>query len=513
VENKGMRIYFSKLIYYFYKRKWVLILSTVIGFATIFLFSQLALPDTYTAVGSMYIGNGNPAATNYQYTSTGDLESAQLLIDTYKVVINSDVVMDGITTRLSSQYPSITPKFIIESLSVSAVPNTNVLHVQSTTVMPELSADIVNAVLDIAPGEIVRVISAGSCEIIDHATIPVLADSRHSAVRGVLGAIVGFVLSFSILLILFLLDRSISDVRDLSDYYTPPVLASITWEKVDEKKAKRTPSSFLLSSSSSMEKMESFAKLRMNMLYMLIGKEHQIVVITSPVSGEGKTTNAANLAISCAMGGKNTLLIDADMRRACMRDLFAYEAEKPGLSEILIGYAGWRESVLSTQMELLKVLPAGQCPPNPAELLGSEKMKDLLEELEKEYDLIIIDVPPINVVADPLMLSSEVSGSLLVTRQNYTDHRDLRNALVSAEMTGMNVLGFIFYGEELTPQARYGRYSKKYYQKYYGDYYNNTPHNTYPEVKQSGHVNAVSVSESSSANAMSGSAEKNNTLL
>lgn len=468
-----MKIYFSKLFYYFFKRKWILLICGVIGFVTVFLISEMFLPDSYTAEGSMYVGNGNPAATNYQYTSTGDLDSAKQLIDTYMVVIQSNVVMDGITTKLISKYPAITQDYILKSLSAGAVPDTSVMSVKSTTQNPELSTDIVNAVLDVAPGEIIRVISAGSCEVIDHATIPKIPDSRNSVVRGLLGAIFGIVLSGSILLVLFLLDRSISEPRDLTDYYTPPLLASVLREKIDEKKSNRLPSSFLLSEKSSMEKVENYAKLRMNMLYTLVGKEHHVVEITSPVSGEGKTTNATNLAISCAMGGKKVLLIDGDMRRGCVRDMFEYDPKNLGLSEILIGSISWKDAVINTQYDMLQILPAGQCPPNPAELLGSHKMENLLTELEGVYDLILIDVPPVNVVADPLALSSAVAGCLLVTRQNYTDHRDLRNALVAAEMTGMEVLGFIFYGEDITPESRYGYYSKKYYQKYYSAYTDN----------------------------------------
>jgi capsular exopolysaccharide synthesis family protein len=188
----------------------------------------------------------------------------------------------------------------------------------------------------------------------------------------------------------------------------------------------------------------------MNMLYTLVGKEHHVVAITSPVSGEGKTTIAANLAVSCAMGGKNVLIIDGDMRRSCLRDIFLYDKDSPGLSDILAGNTKWQQGVLETQYSTLHVLPAGHLPPNPAELLGSNQMKELLAQLEQSYELIIMDLPPVNVVADPLAISSMVAGCLFVVRQKYTDHRDLRKALIAAEMTGMNVLGFIFFAEELT---------------------------------------------------------------
>ena len=94
-------------------------------------------------------------------------------------------------------------------------------------------------------------------------------------------------------------------------------------------------------------------------------------------------------------------------------------------------------------------------------------MQQVLQQLEKDYDLILIDMPPINVVADPLALSESVAGCLFVTRQNFSDHRDIKKALIAAEMTGMNVLGFVFYGENINQG---GYYSRRYYKKYYSKY-------------------------------------------
>ena len=213
--------------------------------------------------------------------------------------------------------------------------------------------------------------------------------------------------------------------------------------------------------------MESYAKLRMNLLYSLTGKESRSVVITSAVCGEGKSTVAANLAVSCAQGGKKTLLIEGDLRRACQRDIFQYDKNSKGLSEILIGESSLQNCILRNVRESLDILPAGAFPPNPAELLASDTMRILLEELEGMYDLVLLDMPPINIVSDPLALSTQVAGCLFVIRQNYSDHRDIRKALVSAEMTGMNVMGFVFYGEKIDEG---GYYRRKYYKSYYSRY-------------------------------------------
>ena len=268
----------------------------------------------------------------------------------------------------------------------------------------------------------------------------------------------------AVLALLFLLNQKITDTKDLTDNYTPPVLASVKRNKKDSK----DPGSFMLNDKSPMDTMESYAKLRMNLLYTLVGKEHHTVVVTSAISGEGKSTISANLAISCAMSGKRVLLVDGDMRRACQRDIFRYRKSASGLSDILVGNVKWREAIRETHWDTLDLLPAGQTPPNPAELLSSNEMTNLLEKLEEHYDLILIDMPPIDIVSDPLVLSSHVAGCLFVARQNFTDHREVRKSLKAAEMTGMNVLGFVFYGENVSEGRYY--YSKKYYKHYYQRY-------------------------------------------
>ena len=209
---------------------------------------------------------------------------------------------------------------------------------------------------------------------------------------------------------------------------------------------------------------ESYAKLRMNLLYTLVNKENKVIAVTSAISGEGKSTITANLAIACAISGKKVLLIDGDMRRASQQVIFGYDKDLPGLSDVLIGNCNWWDAVLSDERENLHILPTGHLPPNPAELLALPETAELLAETQQQFDLVLLDLPPINIVSDPLMVSSHVAGCLMIVRQGYSDHREIRKALASAELTGMDVLGFIFYGEKIN-QGSY--YSKRYYDKKY----------------------------------------------
>ena len=397
-----------KLAFYILKRIWLVILCAALGCGAMYWYTVSRQVDTYTASGTMYVYNGNPNVVNYQYTNTADLSSAVQLIDTYQVVVKSNKVMDAVAERLSPTYPTISPSFIAGSISMASVSETGVVQVNCVTRDAQMSADICNAVLDVAPAEIIRVVSAGSIEIVDYATTPTAPDAKSPKRRAMMGALAGAVAAAALLTVLFLLNRKITDVKDLTDAYTPPILSSVRRSRKDSE----DPGTFLLTDQSAMEVLESYGKLRMNLIYMLVGKDSHTVVVTSAIPGEGKSTIASNLAISCAMGGRKVLLIDGDLRRACQRDIFGYDKHQPGLSEILAGSVKWQDAILTYNKEPLDILPAGAIPPNPAELLGTEEMSNLLNELENEYDLVLLDMPPINVVTDPLVVSAHVAGFL-----------------------------------------------------------------------------------------------------
>ena len=463
MENGSKRINLKKLFFYLLKRCWLIILCAAIGFAGLYWYTAYKQTDTYTASATVYVLNGNPNLVNYQYTNMNDLTSAVALLDTYTVVIKSAKVMSAVTERLVADYPGIFPDYIASTLSMGSVSETGVMRIMSTTSDAKLSADICNAVVDVAPAEIIRVVNAGNIEVIDYAEPPKFPDYRSPMRRGMLGAIAGAAAAALLLVLLFVLNRKVTDTESITESYTPPVLAEIQRKNVKGS----DPTRFLLDNGSLTEQVESYAKLRMNLLYTLAGKNEKSIAITSSISGEGKSTIAANLAISCAMSGKKVLLVDADIRRACQKDHFKYGEETPGLSEALIGEGNWWDMVIPSGRENLSILPAGHAAPNPAELLSLPVLPGILSEMEKEFDLILFDTPPMNVVSDPLALSSHVAGCVLVIRQNYSDHREIRKALVSAEMAGMNVLGFVFYGKKVK-QGRY--YGKKYYKKYYSRY-------------------------------------------
>ena len=437
-------------------------------------------PDTYTASGTMFVTNSNPNLVNYGYTSMSDISSAVQLVNIYSEVVKSETVMQRVLeyaiepagengneddVLLSQKYPGLTTSFVRNAISMKSIHETPMVQVSCTTMDPKLSTDICNSVLQVAPGAIKDVVAAGEAKAQDFAVVPVLSNGRDDKKQGLLGGMSGAVLACALLTLLFMMNHQVEKPGEITDHYTPPILSYIRRAKGSEKDA----GAYLINEKSDMDLVEGYAKLRMNLLYTLSEKMHRTVLVTSAISGEGKSTIAANLAVSLAMSGKKILLVDADMRRACQSEIFYYDPNASGLADILTGNTTAKKAIVSTVWENLDILPAGSMPSNPCELLESPMMAKLIQEMEEQYDLVLMDVPPINIVSDPLALSSQSAGTLFVVRQEFSDHREIRRALVSCEMTGMEVLGFVFYGEKLHQGKYYSKRSQRGYE-YYNKY-------------------------------------------
>lgn len=205
---------------------------------------------------------------------------------------------------------------------------------------------------------------------------------------------------------------------------------------------------------------EAYKLLRTNLQFSMPEKACRIVGVTSSIRGEGKSTTSINLAYTLAQSGKRVLLIDADMRLPSTASKLEISG-KPGLSNLLAGLNGEKNCMKpSGRFENWFIMPAGDIPPNPSELLGSERMHSLLERYEKYFDYVVIDLPPIGVVTDALVLSQWMDGLILAVRQNYTERKALADTMYQIKKIGSKFLGFVM------TDAAVGEGSYKHYSKY-----------------------------------------------
>ena len=187
---------------------------------------------------------------------------------------------------------------------------------------------------------------------------------------------------------------------------------------------------------------EAYKAARTNIMFSLPQPGCKTVLFTSSAAAEGKTTVCLNSAITFAQTGAKVMVIDGDLRRPRVHKMLR-ENNVPGLTNLLGNFCSLENVIRTTPVENLHFISAGSIPPNPAELLGSEGMRQLLEVLQEQYDYVFTDTPPIGVVTDALSISNIVSGVVMVVRQNSTNHDALQHAVESLEFAKAKILGFV----------------------------------------------------------------------
>jgi capsular exopolysaccharide synthesis family protein len=188
---------------------------------------------------------------------------------------------------------------------------------------------------------------------------------------------------------------------------------------------------------------ETFNSLRTNIRFASVSRQYKKIVITSSISGEGKSTVAINLAIALANSSSRVLLIDCDLRKPAIHNFLQIDSEEPGLTTALAGIVKIEQCIIHMKEMGMDVLTSGPVPPNPAELLGSDKMSEIIESISKQYDYILFDTPPVSVVTDAAVLSKISDGFVFVVRHLHTKIEEAVFAKSNLEKVGATVIGTV----------------------------------------------------------------------
>jgi succinoglycan biosynthesis transport protein ExoP len=316
-----------------------------------------------------------------------------------------------------------------------------------------------------------------------------------TATTGAMGVLIGLVLGLVAAFIVETFDTSLGAIEDVEETLGTQVLGVIPYadpkeiyESIEEKESEKAKDSpFLhtadLVSHFSPKSMiaESFRALRTNIQFKDAEKKVRTLAITSASPQEGKTLCSINVAITMAQAGMKTLLVGSDMRKPMLSRVFGVEAS-PGLTDILLGNHPWRDTVktitdiimgkmsldevmITPGLDNLHIITAGSIPPNPTVLIESGRLREFMEEAQKEYDLIIFDSPPILSTADAVVLGGKVDGVLLVYRVGSVSRGLLKRAATQLKQVKCNILGVILNGmkPEISPDFQDFKYYKYYY--------------------------------------------------
>jgi capsular exopolysaccharide synthesis family protein len=271
-----------------------------------------------------------------------------------------------------------------------------------------------------------------------------------------LAAVAAFLLISAAVFVVEYLDDAIKDPETVEEVTGLPTLASIERMSGGDGRSAIYRLATLLYPRSAVA--ESYRALRTNIEFAAIDTPIRSLLVTSAVPSEGKTVTAANLAVVFAQGGRRVLLIDADLRKPGAHEVFGLTNDA-GLTDLLRQEGSLVASVVqATEQRGLEILTAGPHPPNPAELLGSQRMRSLLAPLSETYDMLIVDSPPLEVFSDAAILSSVLDGSILVVTVKRGRRAQVRAAREALAKANAHLIGVVLNGLPPKAIADYGRY-------------------------------------------------------
>ncbi|MBX7143193.1 MAG: polysaccharide biosynthesis tyrosine autokinase [Oligoflexia bacterium] len=329
--------------------------------------------------------------------------------------------------------------------------------------------------------------NASNVSVVDYASVPTAPSHPKKFIILVLGLIAGLCAGVLAAFVLNYLDNTVKTPEEVKSLLRLPnlgVVPSFTIENsesLDREGTKKSSGSreiipydpaqsaypIVFVQAPKSLAAEAYRTIRTGLLLSRAGEPPRTLLVTSAQSSEGKTTSSINLAVSLASAGGRVILVDADLRRPSMYRHFQLDSHLPGLVDVITGQMSWEEVALKDIVPRVTVIPSGQIPPNPAELLGSLEMATLIDQLSASFDYVVIDSPPILPVTDSVILSRYVEGVVLVVKGASTPRRVISDARARLKAVGANLLGVVLNDVDVTGGDYY--YYNRYYHSYYRD--------------------------------------------
>lgn len=451
------------------RKGWVLILVlALVGVAAAAGFSLLKKP-VYAASAQVFVSTETSGSASD--LAQGNTFTQQRVL-TYSNLVTTPIVLLPVISKLDL---NMTAEELAGLVSATAPTSTSLITINVSDTDPVQAADIANATSQ-SLTNVVQNIEATDAEgtstvkltRVKQADVPSVPVSPNVPVNVALGLLVGLAAGVAIAVLRETLDNRVRTEQDVEKISDKPVVGGIAYDS----KASERP--LIVQVDPRSPRAESFRTLRTNLQFLDIGTGARTFVMTSSVQSEGKSTTVANLAIALDSAGFRVILIDADLRRPRVAEYMDVETNV-GLTDVLIGRADLQDVAQPWGRGKLVVLPAGQIPPNPSELLGSRAMQDLIEGLENEFDYVLFDAPPLLPVTDAAILAKKASGAIVAVASGKTIKGQLTGAVAALENVGAPIAGFVMTMMPTKGPGAYG-YGRYGYAYGYGiDEDENTP--------------------------------------
>ena len=424
------------------KRWRVVAAATLIGLAAAAAVT-LSSPKIYSASSQLFV-SVQTTTPDVAAANQGNLFTQQR-VTSYAEIVDSPLLLEPVAAQLGLSGEDAAA--LKDGVSADAPLDTTLINVSVSNRSAEQAARIANAVstrfatviTELEQGEgadqsLVKV------TVVRQAEVPDAPVSPRPKLNLALGLLLGLALGAGLAVLRETVDTSVKSPEDVesvaSDGDAISVIGGIAFDR------NSTDNPLIVQDDPHSPRAEAFRQLRTNLQFVDVDNPPRSIVVTSSVPNEGKSTTAANLAITMAQAGVRVALVEADLRRPKVSSYLGLD-NAAGLTTALIGRAATTDLLQPWGNQPLKVLPSGPTAPNPSELLGSHQMLTLIRELENDFDLVVIDAPPLLPVTDAAVLAALAGGAIVVVRSGRTSKEQLRRAVENLRAVDARVLGAV----------------------------------------------------------------------
>lgn len=442
-----------KLKEYFYviwNKLWIVILIALLFIVASGLVSYFVLVPEYETFTTLILGKAD-TGVGLEAIQYNDILINQQLVSTYGEIAKSKLISNEVIKNLGL---SLTAEQLKNKIKVSLVSDTEIIKIVVRDKDPELAAKIANEIAIVFKKNIVNIMKIENIQVIDVAEVPISPFKPRPILNIGVSGILGVMTSVLLIFLLNYMDNTIKTSADVERYLGIPVVGMIPKSLEEELIVHNNPKSPIS---------EAYRTLRTNIQFSNIDENIKSIVITSSGPSEGKSTVISNLALTMAQVDNKVLLIDADLRRPRIHKIFNI-SNIHGLTTIISTNLDYREAIIFTGMGNLDILLSGPIPPNPAELLGSIKMKKFLEAIKEYYDIILLDAPPVGVVTDAAVLSTICDRVAIVSAVGESTINAAIDTKKLLQNVNANNLGVIMNKVPIKNGAYYKHYFYSYYQ-------------------------------------------------